>query len=112
VVKEIPRYPHFAFTYSGEFFWFLHIYPPTTQYFDVLSCCHTPYFIAPTFITPFITSFINILTTDIPIFYILLQYVFYSDFSIHDVAYVQFHQDYIGLPEDGAPAAPKHVAAR
>jgi hypothetical protein len=29
-----------------------------------------------------------------------------------DVAYLQFHQDYIGLPEDGAPDAPKHVGAR
>jgi hypothetical protein len=24
----------------------------------------------------------------------------------------QFHQEYIGLPEDGAPNAPKHVGAR
>jgi hypothetical protein len=33
-------------------------------------------------------------------------------FRIHGVAYVQFYQDYIGLPEDGAPDAPKHVGAR
>jgi hypothetical protein len=102
------RYPHSSFAYSGEFFWFLYIYPPTTRYFDVLTCCHTLYFIAPTFITPFI----NILTIDIPIFYIFLWCIFYSNFSIHDVAYVQFHQDYIGLPEDGAPDVPKHVGAR
>jgi hypothetical protein len=30
-----------------------------------------------------------------------------------DVAHVlQFYQGYIGLPEDGAPNRPKHVAAR
>jgi hypothetical protein len=45
-------------------------------------------------------------------FYIFLRCVFYSNFSIHDVAYVQFYQDYTGLPEDGAPDAPKHVGAR
>jgi hypothetical protein len=33
-------------------------------------------------------------------------------FCIHDVAYVQFQQDYIGLSEDGAPDTPKHVASR
>jgi hypothetical protein len=26
--------------------------------------------------------------------------------------YVQFHQRYIGIPEDGAPNAPKHVGVR
>jgi hypothetical protein len=55
---------------------------------------------------------INILTTDIPIFYIFLRCIIYSNFSIHDVAYVQYNQDYIGLPEDGVPDAPKHVGAR
>jgi hypothetical protein len=33
-------------------------------------------------------------------------------FRIHDLTYVQFRQDYIGLPEDGAPDATKHVGAR
>jgi hypothetical protein len=32
-------------------------------------------------------------------------------FGTYDIAYAQFHQD-PGLPEDGAPAAPKHVEAR
>jgi hypothetical protein len=36
-----------------------------------------------------------------------------SYFSFHGVAQVhQFHQDHIGLPEDGVPNAPKHVGAR
>jgi hypothetical protein len=31
-------------------------------------------------------------------------------FHFHDIAHVhQFHQDYIGLPEDEAPNVPKHV---
>jgi hypothetical protein len=39
--------------------------------------------------------------------------IFYFNISIYDLAYAQFHQDpLIGLPEDGAPAAPKHVRAR
>jgi hypothetical protein len=46
------------------------------------------------------------------IFYISLGCMFYSNISIHDVAYVQCYQDYIGLPEDGTPDAPKHVEAR
>jgi hypothetical protein len=29
----------------------------------------------------------------------------------YDVAYTQFRQDHFGLPEDGAPEAPKHVGA-
>jgi hypothetical protein len=33
-------------------------------------------------------------------------------FGTCDGAYAQFHQDPLGLPEDGAPAAPKHVGAR
>jgi hypothetical protein len=33
-------------------------------------------------------------------------------FHIHDIAYIQFHEDYVGLPEDGAPDAPKHAGAR
>jgi hypothetical protein len=34
-------------------------------------------------------------------------------FPLHDVAHVyQFHQNYIGLPEDGASNAPKHAGAR
>jgi hypothetical protein len=34
-------------------------------------------------------------------------------FRFHDVAHLhQFHQDYIRIPEDGAPNAPKHVGAR
>jgi hypothetical protein len=33
-------------------------------------------------------------------------------FHIHDIAYIQFHEDYIGLPEDSAPDAPKHAGAR
>jgi hypothetical protein len=32
-------------------------------------------------------------------------------FGIYDVAYTQFRQDHFGLPEDGAPEAPKHVGA-
>jgi hypothetical protein len=30
----------------------------------------------------------------------------------YNVAYTQFWQDHFGLPEDGAPEAPKHVGAR
>jgi hypothetical protein len=37
------------------------------------------------------------------------SYMFRHD--IHDVAYVRFYKNYIGLPEDGAPDAPKHVRA-
>jgi hypothetical protein len=33
-------------------------------------------------------------------------------YGTDDVAYAQFHQDIFGLPEDGVPAAPKHVGAR
>jgi hypothetical protein len=29
----------------------------------------------------------------------------------YDVAYTQFRQDQFGLPENGAPEAPKHVGA-
>jgi hypothetical protein len=29
----------------------------------------------------------------------------------YDVAHTQFRQDHFGLPEDGAPEAPKHVGA-
>jgi hypothetical protein len=37
----------------------------------------------------------------------------FTSFHFHDIAHVQqFHQDYIGLPENGAPNAPKHVGAR
>jgi hypothetical protein len=32
-------------------------------------------------------------------------------YSAYDVAYTQFRQVHFGLPEDGAPAAPKHVGA-
>jgi hypothetical protein len=45
-------------------------------------------------------------------FYIFLRCIFYYNFSIHGIAYIQFHQDYIGFPEDGASDAPKHVGAR
>jgi hypothetical protein len=30
----------------------------------------------------------------------------------HDVAYLQFHQRYIGLHQNGAPDSPKHLGAR
>jgi hypothetical protein len=46
-------------------------------------------------------------------FYIYLRCIFYSNFSFHDVAHVlQFHQNYIGFPEDGAHNVPTHVGAR
>jgi hypothetical protein len=32
--------------------------------------------------------------------------------NIHDVACVKFYLDYIWIPEDGAPDAPKHVGAK
>jgi hypothetical protein len=50
----------------------------------------------------FITSFINILTTDIPTLYIYIyiyifsRYIFYFHFSTYDVAYAQFHQNTVG----------------
>jgi hypothetical protein len=44
---------------------------------------------------------------------IYIYFIFYLNFSFHDVTHVQqFHQDYIGLPEDGASNAPNHVGAR
>jgi hypothetical protein len=33
------------------------------------------------------------------------------NFSTYNVAYTQLRQDHFGLPEDGAPEAPKHVGA-
>jgi hypothetical protein len=48
------------------------------------------------FITHYITSFINILTTDIPTFYIFSQCIFYFNFSTYDIVYAQFHQDPLG----------------
>jgi hypothetical protein len=32
-------------------------------------------------------------------------------YSAYDVAYTQFRQNHFGLPEDGAPEAPKHIGA-
>jgi hypothetical protein len=35
----------------------------------------------------------------------------FFNFSTYNVAYTQFRQDHFGLPEDGAPEAPKLVGA-
>jgi hypothetical protein len=58
----------------------------------------------------FVTSLIKILTTDIT-FFIYSHGVYLVLILAYDVAYTQFRQDHFGLPEDGAPEAPKHVGA-